>query len=66
MERIAKGNVKKILMMVSQHTFSILITTKNRKSDLSFTLEKIKYLLEREDVDCIICDDGSSDGTAFF
>jgi glycosyltransferase involved in cell wall biosynthesis len=46
--------------------FSILITTKNRINDLAFTLEKIKYLLEREDVDCIICDDGSTDGTALF
>jgi glycosyltransferase involved in cell wall biosynthesis len=48
------------------NSFSILITTKNRINDLAFTLEKIKYLLDREDVDCIICDDGSSDGTAFF
>ena len=43
--------------------FSILITTKNRLSDLLFTLEKIKLLLQNEDVNCIICDDGSSDGT---
>lgn len=46
--------------------FSLLITTKNRKADLAFTLHKIKYLLVREDVDCIICDDGSSDGTTLF
>ena len=66
MERIAKGNVKKILMMVSQHTFSILITTKNRKSDLEFTLVKIQHLLLREDVECLICDDGSTDDTVVF
>jgi GT2 family glycosyltransferase len=47
-------------------SFSILITTKNRKTDLAFTLEKIKHLLEREDVICIICDDGSTDGTSDF
>lgn len=43
--------------------FTILITTKNRKEDLIFTLEKIKFLLNRDDVSCIVCDDGSSDGT---
>lgn len=47
-------------------TFSILITTKNRKTDLAFTLSKIQYLLGRDDVACIICDDGSIDGTASF
>ena len=46
--------------------FSILITTKNRKVDLEYTLEKIKHLLEREDVECIICDDGSTDDTVNF
>lgn len=47
-------------------TFSILITTKNRKKDLAFTLDKIKHLLDRNDVSCMICDDGSTDGTASF
>ena len=47
-------------------TFSILITTKNRLSDLAFTLDKINYLLEKKEVACIICDDGSTDGTASF
>lgn len=46
--------------------FSILITTKNRLEDLKFTLQKINYLLVREDMECIICDDGSSDGTSSF
>lgn len=43
--------------------FSILITTKNRLQDLIFTLDKIDYLINRPDVECIICDDGSIDGT---
>ena len=43
--------------------FSILITTKNRVDDLKFTLEKINYIIERKDVECIICDDGSTDET---
>ena len=51
---------------MSNPTFSILITTKNRLTDLVFTLEKIQYLLDRKDVVCLICDDGSTDGTASF
>ncbi|MDP3353992.1 MAG: glycosyltransferase family 2 protein [Flavobacteriaceae bacterium] len=46
--------------------FSILITTRNRKDDLTFTLEKIKHLIDRKEVECIICDDGSTDGTYDF
>ena len=53
-------------MEVIQPNFSILITTKNRKDDLAFTLSKIKYLLDRKDVVFIICDDGSNDGTSNF
>lgn len=45
-------------------TFSILITTKNRLPDLAFTLDKIKYLLDRSDVACVVFDDGSTDGTS--
>lgn len=44
--------------------FTILITTKNRLQDLIFTLQQIQYLVERRDVSCIICDDGSNDGTS--
>jgi GT2 family glycosyltransferase len=44
-------------------TFSILITTKNRKNDLAFTLGKISYLLEDTTVQCVVFDDGSNDGT---
>ena len=44
--------------------FSILITTKNRVNDLAFTLEKIKHLIARDDLECIVYDDGSIDGTS--
>ena len=44
--------------------FSILITTKNRITDLQYTLIKSKNLLDRSDVECIIYDDGSVDGTS--
>ncbi len=47
-------------------TSTIIITTKNRKAELAFTLKKIQTLLQREDVNCIICDDGSTDGTIPF
>ncbi|TDE02046.1 glycosyltransferase family 2 protein [Flavobacterium sandaracinum] len=45
-------------------TFTLLITTKNRLSDLAFTLSKISYLLQ--DVSCVIFDDGSTDDTSKF
>lgn len=51
---------------MTDSTFSILITTKNRVNDLAFTLDKIKHLLDREDVLCMVCDDGSTDGTTSF
>jgi GT2 family glycosyltransferase len=44
-------------------TFAILITTKNRKNDLIFTLNKISYLFEDSSVYCVVFDDGSADGT---
>jgi len=53
-------------MNANSLSFSILITTKNRKTDLAFTLDKIQNLLNRKDVVCIICDDGSTDETASF
>lgn len=46
--------------------FSILITTKNRLEELKYTLQKINHLMDREDVECIVCDDGSTDGTSYF
>lgn len=44
--------------------FTILITTKDRLDALVFTLEKTAAIRSRPDVDCIICDDGSHDGTS--
>jgi len=49
-----------------QATFTIIITTKNRLEDLKFTLEQIGSLLELLNVSAIVCDDGSTDGTAEF
>ncbi len=46
--------------------FSILITTKDRLKELKFTLQKTAHLLNRNDVECIIYDDGSTDGTFQF
>jgi glycosyltransferase involved in cell wall biosynthesis len=43
--------------------FSITISTKNRINDLLFTLQSIQHLIERNDVECIVFDDGSTDGT---
>ncbi len=43
--------------------FSILITTYNRLNEIKITLDKICHLIERKDVECIICDDASTDGT---
>jgi GT2 family glycosyltransferase len=51
---------------MQKSSFSILITTKNRKNDLVFTLRKIQHLLDRDDVVCLICDDASTDGTFEF
>lgn len=53
-------------MAIAHPTFSILITTKNRRNDLAFTLEKINHLLKRENVECMVCDDGSTDDTFSF
>jgi len=50
-------------MEATKPKFSILISTKNRKDDLAFTLGKIIYLLDRNDVEIIVFDDGSIDGT---
>jgi glycosyltransferase involved in cell wall biosynthesis len=45
---------------------SIHIATKNRKNDLDFTLGKVNRLLENDSVECVVIDDGSSDGTYGF
>lgn len=49
--------------MVTNSKFSILITTKNRLEDLKQTISKLEFLLNRNDITIIICDDGSTDGT---
>ncbi len=46
--------------------FGVLISTNNRLEALKFTLEKIDYLFENDNVECIIYDDGSTDETSFF
>lgn len=43
--------------------FSILISTKNRKEELLLTLDNIDFIIQRNDVECVVFDDGSSDGT---
>ncbi len=43
--------------------YSILITTRNRAQELEKTLIALKDILKRPDVECLIWDDGSVDGT---
>jgi GT2 family glycosyltransferase len=45
---------------------SILITTKNRIDDLRFTLEQLSLILQNPQVECLIYDDASIDGTFEF
>lgn len=42
---------------------SILISTKNRVNELVYSLNKILFLIERDDVECVVFDDGSTDNT---
>ncbi|WP_162126226.1 glycosyltransferase family 2 protein [Flavobacterium phycosphaerae] len=44
--------------------FSIVITTKNRLDELKITLKKIDYLFKKNDVEVLLYDDGSNDGTS--
>ena len=46
--------------------FSIVITTKNRLKDLEYTLNTLEPYLQRNDVELLICDDASIDGTQSF
>ncbi|WP_299550045.1 glycosyltransferase [Seonamhaeicola sp.] len=46
--------------------YSILISTKNRLQDLKITLKAISHLIDRKDVECFVCDDGSTDDTSLF
>ncbi|MFK2820693.1 glycosyltransferase family A protein [Flavobacteriaceae sp. LMIT009] len=45
---------------------TIIITTRNRLKELKYTLERISYLLQRNDTSCIICDDASEDDSFNF
>ncbi len=47
---------------MDQRKISILISTKNRKPDLLLTLSTIAPLLN-DNVECVVFDDGSNDGT---
>lgn len=49
---------------MTNSTFSILITTKNRINDLAYTLHKINYLLIESNVEIVVFDDGSTDDTS--
>nr|WP_315177543.1 glycosyltransferase family A protein [uncultured Flavobacterium sp.] len=46
--------------------FTILIPTKNRLTDLKYTLNELDFLFIDNKIHCIICDDGSTDGTFEF
>ncbi|WP_163514497.1 glycosyltransferase family 2 protein [Gelidibacter japonicus] len=47
--------------------FSILISTKNRLDDLKITLQNIAFLIDNDsEVECMVCDDGSTDGTTAY
>ncbi|MBP6556923.1 MAG: glycosyltransferase [Flavobacterium sp.] len=43
--------------------FAIHISTKNRKDDLIHTLNQIRSLCAQSNVECVVFDDGSTDGT---
>jgi glycosyltransferase involved in cell wall biosynthesis len=45
---------------------SILITTKNRIEDLKITLTNLVGLIDDSAVECMVYDDGSTDGTSQF
>ena len=47
--------------MISE--FTLCITTYNRLSELKKTLNSLEKLIIAESLNCIICDDGSTDGT---
>lgn len=53
-------------MPTESPTFAILITTKDRVKDLSFTLDKIQSLIKAKGVEIVIFDDGSHDNTFNF
>lgn len=46
-------------MKVTSSKFSILITTKNRLTNLAFTLKKISGLVKKDSAACVVFDEGS-------
>lgn len=46
--------------------FSIVITTKNRISELQKTIASLSSIIARKDVELLVCDDASTDGTDMF
>ncbi|MGK4569293.1 glycosyltransferase family 2 protein [Flavobacterium sp. 3HN19-14] len=48
---------------MQETTFAILISTKNRINDLAITLAGIDKLFPNLNLECVIYDDGSTDGT---
>ncbi|WP_428225728.1 glycosyltransferase family 2 protein [Flavobacterium sp.] len=46
--------------------FSIVVTTRNRLSDLKITLDKLHTILDLPQVECLIYDDASEDETVLF
>ncbi|MFV8334128.1 glycosyltransferase family 2 protein [Flavobacterium sp. GSP14] len=53
-------------MQQQEKKFAILIATKNRIKNLTSTLKNIEHLLNRDEVECSVFDDGSTDGTTVF
>lgn len=49
---------------IQNKNFSVLISTKNRIEELVYSLNKIQYLIESNDVECVVFDDGSTDRTS--
>ena len=45
------------------YDFTLIITTYNRLDELKKSLVSLEHLLFEENLNCIICDDGSTDGT---
>ncbi|WP_339660424.1 glycosyltransferase family A protein [Croceibacter atlanticus] len=46
-----------------KNVFTVIITTHNRLEELKISLKALENIISRKDVECILCDDGSNDGT---